>query len=76
MITTPVASVPPELIAPLCRIFTEGIREWSGVTDMDGEEIPCNADTVREFDPQEKITVAMSYLEERQTISGNGKGRE
>lgn len=54
---------PAEMIAPLCELAVEGIRDWEGVEDERGRAISCTPATVRELPPLDKVQIAAAYLE-------------
>jgi len=69
--------LPDDTVAAFAAFFVEGLRDWRGVKDEAGKEVPCNGETVRDFPTSQKVAVASAYLGEYESLlekKGNGNG--
>jgi hypothetical protein len=57
-----VSSLDAQFFAALCEVFREGVVEWSGVTDHEGQPLPCTAANIRAVPVEVQVVVASAYL--------------
>ena len=63
--------LPPDMIAPLCALFMEGVRRWEGVIGEEGLELFCTPLAMRDFPTMQKLQVAAAYLNTWAALQGN-----
>jgi hypothetical protein len=78
------AKMPAEMIEALCDLFVQGCVGWKGVliekTGEDGQPVlgedgqplvvaaPCNLETKRAMEPQDKLVIALAYVSAAQEV--------
>ena len=70
-------ATPDDLVARYSKFFCEAVRAWEGVEDTEGNALPCNHETRRDFPTEAKVRVVSAFLRERLRIAGergNGSG--